>query len=651
MVRLRNITEITAFSKKSYQVQRFGRTGRRRAGMVHALLAEGREENNIDKADAAHKEVNKTINKGQLYELYGDVYRLLPDHIKPECIEKVVEIEPYTREEKQKRGSPRKNDSNPAKRKRNVASNIPDGASTGFVSVRDLLVKAPKKRKTVLAKNFETCGEDDEMDQDIASGRVLALAQGTASGDKDKATPKTKRRKLATIGEKQALKPKPKRTKKKVNEPTPSQFSKQGADDSDDMDIAQGAILPAHTTIPESILQRSPQSLTKPVDDSVLELSDSEPDKMSASEHPSPLLLQDGNQDMGWIVDDDDDDDTLNFEIVDSSPLIPNCALPSLERMQVGDDSIEISMPQKRHSSSPKTLVNDSVAYIEPVKKRIISKRKLLLSSPPEISSPPGSSNANLVASGSASFLRQVTPSPVSSPYKIDTSPAPDIKGKAKVSSMLPPALPCRFVASPAIPEDDVPEPSFPIRPIGANIVKKRRIISHDDEPTSPSIEMPAPSQRRRLHRFESTPPVRKAAESRVKERVKPSLLSRNTNTLFDGEAIHSGDEVSEGCSGTEDEESESDRLFLKDSPATQASQSYDQSLAYRQSLLTQAPANNVGILPMFANRASRHKPFGRIDGARPRRFLPSSSPPPPDEDLDHYELDSFVVDDDEEIS
>ena len=616
--------------------------------MVHALLAEDREEYNIDKADAAHKEVNKSINKGQRYELYGDVHRLLPDHIKPECLEKVVEIEPYERDEKRKRGSPKKNDSTPAKRKRNdeVTRNIPDGASTGFVSVRDLLVRAPKKRKTAatMAKNFETCGEDDETDEDIASGRVFAPARSS----------KAKLQKSAVVGKTKAIKPK---RKKKVNEPTPSQFSKQGADDSDDMDIAQGAILPANISTPEPILQASPQiSPTKPVDVSVLELSDSEQGHVSQAEQQSSPLLKDDDQDMGWIVDDDDDDDDnpLNFEIIDSppdSPLIPKRVLPSLERMQVGNDSIEISMPQKRHSSSSsKTLVNDSMIEHELVKKRTVSKRKFIMSSSPEILSPPRSPDANLVASCSTSLGHPITPS--SPPYKIGTNPAPDKNSKVKASSMLPPALlPHRFLPSPAIPENDDPESSFPIRPAGANITKKRRIISHNNEPASPSFEMPAPSQRRRLHRLESTP-VRKTAESEIKgksKQTKPSLLSRNTNTLFDGEAIHSGDEVSEGRSGTEEEESESDRLFLKDSPATQASQSYDQILAYQQSLLTQAPAKNVGILPMFANRAARHKPFGRINGARSRRiFLPSSSPPPPDEDLDHYDLDSFVVGDDE---
>jgi ATP-dependent DNA helicase MPH1 len=121
-------------------------------------------------------------------------------------------------------------------------------------------------------------------------------------------------------------------------------------------------------------------------------------------------------------------------------------------------------------------------------------------------------------------------------------------------------------------------------------------------------------------------------------------------NKIFDGEAAHSGDEVSEGYSNSEDEvESESDRLFIKDSPATQVSQSYDQSMMYRRGLLTQAPGDGDG--PAFARGPLRPKPFGRIDGPRENWNLPSSSPPPPDEDLDHYELGTFVVPDDEEIS
>lgn len=213
---------------------------------------------------------------------------------------------------------------------------------------------------------------------------------------------------------------------------------------------------------------------------------------------------------------------------------------------------------------------------------------------------------------------------------------------------MLPPAaLPQRFLASPNNSSRyDAPEPSHPIRPVGVQ-PRRRRIIVEEME--SPALELPPPSQRR-LHRMESTP-IRPKSKDKAKgksKRTKPSLLGRNVNPIFDGEAAHSGDEVSEGYSNSEDDvESESDRLFIKDSPATQVSQSYDQSMIYRQGLLTQAPGNG----PAFAAGPSRPKPFGRIDGPRESRNLPSSSPPPPDEELDHYEFGTFVVPDDEEIS
>jgi len=80
------------------QIQRFGRTGRKRDGTIHALLSEEREELNIEKAEAAYREVQKHINRGELYELYGDVERLIPEHLKLECIEKVVEIQEYVRD-------------------------------------------------------------------------------------------------------------------------------------------------------------------------------------------------------------------------------------------------------------------------------------------------------------------------------------------------------------------------------------------------------------------------------------------------------------------------------------------------------------------------------------------------------------------------
>ncbi|KAF8168325.1 hypothetical protein B0H34DRAFT_685091 [Crassisporium funariophilum] len=706
-------------------VQRFGRTGRKRAGTVHALLAESREEFNLDKARDTYKEVNKTINRGELYELYADVSRLLPEHMKPECIEKVVEIEEFVREEKRTRGSPKKTSAQAVKRKRDdIARNIPEGASSGFVSVRDLIVKAPKKRKVVAEpKNFEAIGKDDDTDEEIACGRVLTAprrTQSAAAGTSKKTASKSKLRKSATMT---GTKPSKQREKKKLEEePTQSQFSRQGADDSDDLDIEQGAILPltkSTAKIPEGSAELMPQKSRRqstpkhlPVEDSddpdieqgailpstkatanfpgksadleqqqsrrhsspkhlpntsILELSDSDSVAMSPASAPrsrspqhrfvnhDPMEIPiDEDADMGWIVDDDDDDN-FDFEIVDSSPIVPKHELP-LERIQIGDESIEITMPQpsNRHGAwnrTPASLVDDSVEFVGSCPSPGIPREKIRKggsSSPPHIISPYVS--PSLKSDGASAINSPICPGAAantsfSSPiWKDSSSPLQIYQETAAQMPMPPPALPRRFLESPTSP--NCPEPSFPVRAVGAR-AKKRRIAY--DEPDSPFFEMPAPSQRR-LHRIESTPTIPKKSKEKT-NRAMPTLLGRNRNLLFDGEAAHSGDEASEGYSNSEDdEETEYDRGFLKDSPGTQVTQSYNQTLAYRQSLFTQAPGNGAG--PAFANHPTRPRPFGRLDGPRGRhRDIPSSSPPPPDEELDHYDVGSFVVDDDEEIS
>ncbi|KAF9480455.1 P-loop containing nucleoside triphosphate hydrolase protein [Pholiota conissans] len=662
-------------------IQRFGRTGRKREGTIHALLAEGREEGNIDKAEFAYKEVQGLVNKGEDYELYGDVGRLLPDHIIPQCVEKVVEIERYVREEGRRKASA-KDGPQGKKRKRNddVERNIPVGASSGFVSVRDLVVKkSKKKKKAVLPKNFDDIGEDDETDEDIESGRVAAPArrtQSAAARSTEKKMPKSKLKKSATIPTNKA----PKKSKKKTKEYTAIQFSQLTADDSDDLDIEAGVILPSlrnqiaaskslkAAMSPKPSPEPSPKLLKKQIDPSVIELSDSELGHLSSPDpedtHDSPMLdtpdfgdipingSPPRDQNMSWLVDDDDDENRLDFEIVDSSPLVPKRSPSSaFERVQIGDESMEISNPVPYDdeiipTSDPlEPALEISLEFVE--LQRTNRKNRLqpqhipfssfrpasILLSPSRKSNAAGGSHPRFV--GSSKFHSSPT-------CDRSSSPAHHVRHNGK-TTMLPPAIPRRLLESPGDSSAmEIPDLSFPIRPV---ILKRRRIIY--DEPESPSeavdaeCEIPPPSQRH-LHRMESTP-AREKRNKKKQSREKPSLLAHNVNPLFDGEAEHSGDEVSEGCS-EEDEESESDRQFIKDSPATQMSQSYDQSLIYRQSLLTQAPG------PSFDGRAPvRSRPFGRINGPR-RRYQPSSSPPP-DDDLDHYHLGTFVVDDDEEIS
>jgi len=629
-----------------------------------------------------------------MYELYSDVERLLPDHVKPECVEKVVEIQPYIREKdspKRKKGPATQG----TKRKRNddIGRNIPDGASNGFVSVRDLVTKGSKKpKKTALAKDFDACGQDDETDEELESGRVIAprRTQSASAGTSvAKPKPKAKLRKSATLGGSKA----PKSRRKKVEEPSLSQFSKQGDDDSDDMDLEQGSILPRTqkqigsksskspvveiadntdfdeypTTVQiENIPRQSklPRIATPPEPDpspsrqeyaSILELTDSEHGHASLSpisirqSSPSPACRTpskySSHEDMGWLVDDDDDD--LGIEIVHSSPVAPKRVSP-FDRLQMGDESIEISRPtasnRLRNSwDASSTLVDDSIEIIQtegdPTFASAISKSKGKArqihsrSSSLEVLA---SKDANIQAAYLSPARRPSNvPQTFSSPNWPSSSPLYPTKDQM---SMPPPALPGRFLAPALSPVHDTPEPTYPVRPLQA----KRRRITFAEE--SPVVDAPSPSQRR-LRRIESTP-VRTKVRTKSK-RTKPSLLARDVNPLFDGEAGHSGDEVSEGRSGSEDdEESESDRLFIRDSPLTQGTQSYEQTQIYRQSLMTQA-GGGLG----FSKGPIRARPFGRIDGPTRDYGLPSSSPPPPDEHLDNYELGTFVVDDEDEIS
>jgi len=286
-----------------HQLQRLGRTGRKREGCVHVLLSEGREEFNLNKAKDTYKEVQKSILRGEQFELYADVDRMLPDHIKPECLEKQMEIQEYVREDGRKKGTLAANreDSPPkgAKRKRNdnVGRNIPVGASTGFVSVAELLVKGSKKRKKAPStKNFELAGQDDDIDMEIESGIVAGPPRRTVStsASMTSGAPKAKTtlRKAATIDGKKTSTKKKRKGKVPPVDPISSQFSQKGVDDSDDMEIEQGTILPQS----RSTLQQLPPSQPRDHSKSPVYLSSSPaiqtPAKFidlagSDSDHPS----------------------------------------------------------------------------------------------------------------------------------------------------------------------------------------------------------------------------------------------------------------------------------------------------------------------------------------------------------------------------
>lgn len=213
------------------QIQRFGRTGRKRAGEVHVLLAEAREEFNLDKAKGTYKEVQKVIDRGEIYELYGDVPRLLPASVKPECIEKVMEMQPFVREDMRKTRASAAGKG--AKRKRNtdVDRNIPPDMPTTFTSANTIWKQFKKRKVDDLpedTRELEDLGEDDELDKVIESG-ILAPTRRTQSdkppAKKRASSPKLRRAKTIAGAKKPIAK-----EKKLAKEAMLTDLARQGED-------------------------------------------------------------------------------------------------------------------------------------------------------------------------------------------------------------------------------------------------------------------------------------------------------------------------------------------------------------------------------------------------------------------------------------
>jgi ATP-dependent DNA helicase MPH1 len=153
-------------------------------------LTKDREEDNYSSAIDAYKNVQQSIVKGTELELYGDVKRLLPDHARPQCIEMVMEIIPYQREERSRSGlSSRqvssKSDGNKSKlaRKRSRAEDDGEGSPAKrrkFIqSSSDDEEAVPKKpasapkRSTSIPKSAPV-GFQSARDLAIATEAVLA---------------------------------------------------------------------------------------------------------------------------------------------------------------------------------------------------------------------------------------------------------------------------------------------------------------------------------------------------------------------------------------------------------------------------------------------------------------------------------------------
>lgn len=634
-------------------LQRVGRTGRKRDGYVHVLLAEIREELNWDKAKDTYGEMQKCIVRGDQLELYADVPRLLPDHVRPQVLEKKMDIEEYSREQL---GSTKTNGEPAAKgkkRKRNddVDRNIPPGASKCFVSVADLLVK---KKKTRPRKFDETLAEDDSTDMELQTNLMdtgRSVSESVPVGPNSKKAPIRKTR-SDNPRKKQAATSVSKKEKGKGRY-TVGQPSLKSDLLVEDMDAETGISPPMHRS--------GVSSTATPSHSPVFRLPS--PEMVDTGASPSRLQTPVSNE-ATTKRSRQRLDPVPHYSPGVGSSCVDLMVVPSSSSIKasVGEVIELTSSPSPLSSLPPSPPLSHSVPHREDGKEPLTCDGDL----------PPSSATATAkdVHQGASWLLDDdedlgfgTTESSLVPKTRQNTDPFRAAEGASAVdalendtspsaegmhSSLLPPSSAANRVdlKSPSRSSDlDIPEATFAIRPVGKRLQRMYTEAFEERGQLSPGI-----SPRRRLVRKNtkvisrsSTPP------QRPKKRRKPMVSIRH-NPWLDGEAEHSGDEVTDGSSHSEDDvESESDRQFLKDMPDTQVSPSYDQFQVYRRSLLTQPPQTQS--LPVFANQPARRGAFMTAREHSRRQTMVSSSPQREDDEPDEYVFGSFVVADDADLS
>lgn len=678
---------------EAVQLQRIGRTGRKREGRVHVLLAQGREEANWNKAQETYQKVQHLIVDGDQLELYGDVHRLIPDDINPVCKEQIMEIEEYVRDKPKARGSRAADSPGKAsagkKRKRNAdpARNIPDGASKGFVPVSELIQRAAKRRQmdNLTLDDYDSLKSDDD-DRDLEENlsglkRTTSDAGPLTAASKAKKKP-LKRSKTAADGEQRKRTTKPAAGKgkkspakspaktKKAKKVIDSQVDQVMEDDEDDEALEEG--LPAHSPPPPPENQKltgfvssrtllssgasgslsrvsefpSPTGSPVSVDTTPVRIPwspsppprvitpdsvSSSPPSRAVSPDPVPLFLPDSSQPQA-------------IDLPSGSPsarpaeLVQGDQQPSPASQHGGDGDISWLIEEDERDDG--FFVNDSVIEVS--------------SSPVHIEepSPPGITDRDndVRAAESSKATGEETEYTKSEATMVFSSPQP---ARTK-HAMLPPPIPFRMSAT-----NVAPESTFPVRPMLAKRQTKRKAPAVEDDvdifDSSPRTVSPPRRLRQRRSQSKSppkNPPKKKSScgtgKGKKPKRDKAGMLI--APEWAENEAAHSGGETSDGAiSGAEDQsENEYDREFVNDFPSTQVSPSYNQTQIYRESLLTQAPR---GQEPLFARGPVRRKPFGNIDRRLQQHSVSSSPSRGQDGEPDEYEMDSFVVPDDAEIS
>ncbi|QRW05020.1 Helicase conserved C-terminal domain [Ceratobasidium sp. AG-Ba] len=577
-------------------LQRVGRTGRKRDGKVVVLLAEVREEKNWDKAKESYRDVQKAIIDGSAIELFDDAARMLPEGIQPQCVEKLLEIEPYDREVHGNLSGKRlrtkaEGSTSTKKRKRSedLARNVPEGALMGFISAASLTVRKKGSKKSASTPRVDGLDSDDEA---IEAGVFAARQPSASESDSDIPVPKSATKssaKKATV---------PKSTKPRLKK--------------------------ASITIDEETLE--PPSLSQPQAPSPKRAKKSKAATTSISRRSFSTGTK-GNSSKSINVENDSSTaisptPTLRSSPVAASPPRPK-PFPISTRKPVAPPSSPIN-----HDPSNKPGTRPTPATV-PLKRNLSS----LLQSDSDVeildSTPPRASSlqANLAKIAPP---RSPSPKPL-----IFTSPA---------SPKFDPHPPSPYHSSPVRVRRAVRMAILDSSPLGSPSGSQ-----DNHEPSTPPRRRVVRGKRADPGSDDGAEPV--TTEAKRKRRPKSSILDKHQ--FLETEAQFSGDEDEDGDFDPEGVENAYDRSFVRDSPLTQAPAGYDQHLYYRQSLMTQVPG---GSGPSFGSGPVRFKDYvgrgGALAGAglgNQRRPGVSSSPVR-EGPASQYVHDSFVVDDEEDI-
>lgn len=677
------------------------------------MLSEVREERNWDKAHENYEDVQRFIIKAEDLELYGDVERLVPPEFAPECVEMLMEIEEYVRDD----GPPKRAVKSPKSKKnsKDPKRNIPASASLGFVVASQLV---PKGGGSQLLELDDDALEDDSDDQEIMAG--INGPRRTASMPTPLQTKKKSLRRSVTTVAKGAKKPakSARKKKQKVEQLTLSQLDRKLEDDSDDEAIERGLTgkpstardrlqsASTSTSSPDRRRREPSSSPEIPFADEVIDLTTPDPPSLPRSRprtvlsslSPDSIALspQRRRREPSSSPEIPLTDEMIDLTVPDP-PILPHSrartvlSSPSPDPIALSPERRSITLSDGHKSASQSRSASPGFNRSSSVSSRSNPPEHPAQEEDPDMawlldddddddesevqfigSSPlrhrqvfeektPTSGSASTATlslhdipvatydSDAEIMEDEAPPSPTTATRISGPSPALHLSSATSHSLNMPPPPLPMRFAVPTTPPQSSPEAPEPTFAVRGPSKGKKRVWSAVEASSSP-LAMPVPAQRRLQRGRSPSPP-------HVEEPEKPRPKRRKFRDIVEAQRHNPWMDVEASHSGDEYSGggSEGDELGSEgDRRFVEDLPETQVSPSYDQSAVyRRSLLTQAGSnMPAFANRPMRRGAgYAFRTPSRPRRQVQPSSSPRRREDSDDYVFGSFIVDDDEEIS